>query len=239
MTSITRRPSVAGLSLWQVDLDAPLAHGASAMLSAEERSRASRFVLDRNRRHFVAAHAALRQILAIHTQGHPGNLVFSAGSYGKPSLVHPEGVHFNLSHSQDTALIAVGTVFPVGVDIELVRPLRDALTLAAEHFTEAECEALKSRSGTSRDQAFLTCWTRKEACLKALGFGLQLSTHNFEVGVTPDARMVTLPTPDGPVRVALTPVDTAIGSVGSLAQWLDSPVPARRVERHKDKEFVA
>ncbi len=234
MTAITRRPSVAGLSLWQVDLDAPLAHGACAMLSVEERSRANRFVLERNRRHFIAAHAALRQLLAIHTRGHPGNLLFGQGSFGKPWLVHPPGVHFNLSHSQTTALIAIGTVFPVGVDVELVRPLHDALTLAADYFTQAECDALKRLSGTPRDQAFLTCWTRKEACLKALGFGLQLPPQSFEVGVLADARLVVLPTPTGETRVSLTPVDTAIGSVGSLAQWVDSSSPARRVERHRE-----
>jgi 4'-phosphopantetheinyl transferase len=237
MTSITRRPSAAGLALWQVDLDAPLAHGAAAMLSAEERARANRFVLDRNRQHFIAAHSALRQILASHTRGHPGNLLFSTGSFGKPALVYPEGVHFNLSHSQATALIAVGTLFPLGVDIELIRPLRDALTLAEDHFTQAECDALKARSGESRDQAFLTCWTRKEACLKALGVGLQMPAHTFEVGVIPDVRTVELPTPDGIAHVALTPVDTAIGSIGSLAQWLDSSPSRRRVERHK--EFFA
>lgn len=162
--------------------------------------------------------------------------MFSMGSFGKPALVYPEGVHFNLSHSQATALIGVGTVFPLGVDIELMRPLRDALTLAADHFTEAECDALEARSGISRDQAFLICWTRKEACLKALGVGLQLPTRSFEVGVIPDARTVQVPTPKGIARVALTPVDTTIGSVASLAQWMDSSTH-RHAERRT--EFFA
>lgn len=230
MTRIMRRPSAAGLALWQIDLDAALAPGAAAMLSTEENARASRFVLDRNRRHFIAAHSALRQILASHTHGHPEKLLFSTGSFGKPVLVRPEGVQFNLSHSQSTALVAIGTRFPLGVDIELVRPLRDALTLAEEHFTTAEYDALKSLSGTSRDQAFLTCWTRKEACLKAFGLGLHLPTHSFEVGVTPHVRMVRLSMSGRIAHIALTPVDTAMGSVGSLAQWLNAPLPHRQAE---------
>jgi len=234
MTSITRRPSADGLSVWQIDLDAPLAPGAAVTLSAEENARANNFVLDRNRRYFVAAHAALRQILANHTQGHPASLLFSAGSFGKPLLVRPGGVQFNLSHNQSTALVAIGTLFPLGVDIELVRPLRDALTLAEEHFTAAEYDALKSLSGTSRDQAFLTCWTRKEACLKAFGLGLHLPTDSFEVGVTPDARTVKLPTSGRIAHIALTPVDTAIGSVASLGQWLNAPPSHRQSEPRQE-----
>jgi len=237
MTSIIRRPSETGLALWQVDLDAPLEIDAAVILSSEEHARANRFVLDRNRQHFIATHSALRQILANHTQKHPCDLLFSTGRFGKPALVHPEGVHFNLSHSKATALIAIGTLYPLGVDIELIRPLRDALTLAEDYFTKAECDALKALSGVPRDQAFLTCWTRKEACLKAIGFGLQLPTHSFEVGVIPDTRKVALVTPEGITHIALTPVDTAIGSVGSLAKWLDSSPSRRRVERHK--EFFA
>ena len=222
MTSLTRRPSATDLAIWQIDLDAALTYGIAAVLSTEERSRAGRFVLDRNRRHFVAAHVALRQILAAHTGTDAGNLKFRVGSFGKPTLVHPEGVHFNLSHSQGTALVAVGAGSQLGVDVELIRPLRDALTLAEDHFTEAECKALRALSARARDQAFLTCWTRKEACLKALGVGLQLPARSFEAGVIAEARMVEIPTPHGTAHVALGPVDTEIGSVGSVAQWLDA-----------------
>ena len=222
MTSLTRRPSATDLAIWQIDLDAALTHGTAAVLSTEEQSRAGRFVLDRNRRHFVAAHVALRQILAAHTGTDAGNLKFHVGSFGKPTLVRPEGVHFNLSHSQGTSLVVIGASCQLGVDIELVRPLRDALMLAEDHFTEAECKALRAVSVRARDKAFLTCWTRKEACLKALGVGLQLPARSFEVGVIADARTVDIPTPHGMAHLALGPVDTEIGSVGSVAQWLDA-----------------
>ena len=119
-------------------------------------------------------------------------LEFSLGGFGKPSVVEPAGLRFNLSHSQSLALIAVDDDADVGIDVELLRPMNDAEALAGSYFTPAERQALEALAPEARDRAFLTCWTRKEACLKATGLGLSVDTRSFEVGLSPETRELSI-----------------------------------------------
>ena len=50
------------------------------------------------------------------------------------------------------------------------------------HFTPRERDAVQCETGAARDRAFLRCWTRKEACMKATGLGLSLAPSSFECG---------------------------------------------------------
>ena len=55
--------------------------------------------------------------------------------------------------------------------------------LARRHFTRGEIEQWEQTSGPDRARVFLQGWTRKEACLKALGSGLSLPPGRIEVGL--------------------------------------------------------
>ncbi|MGJ7510632.1 4'-phosphopantetheinyl transferase family protein [Variovorax sp. GT1P44] len=218
--SIVQIPSVAHCQLWRVDLDVVPGPEAAACLSDEEWERAHRFVFARDRHRFIAAHSALRGALSAHT-GIPGAFLdFAHGAFGKPRLVDPVGVRFNLSHSQSVGLIAISMDSEVGVDVELLRHLPDAEALAEAHFTDAERRALKAVSPDERDRAFLRCWTRKEACLKATGMGLSADTRGFEVGLDGDAREVQVAGDGSLVRLALSSFDGGQGVVCAVARIL-------------------
>lgn len=202
-----------------VELDSVTDTLPAQVLSAEERARAEslRFPIDRQR--FVAAHVALRQALCDHTGLSPAALTLATGAFGKPSLAGHPRTQFSMSHSQGLALIAIGGRGPLGADVELLRPMPDAASLATAHFTRREQDALAALPAHERDQAFLTCWTRKEACLKAIGVGLLVSPQSFEVGVTPDCRSVELPVAGRTLVLMLEPAPARPDSVGSLAEW--------------------
>lgn len=220
--SMLHLPSTAhGLLLWRVDLDTAPTPADAACLSDDEWERARRFVFARDRHRFIAAHAALRGLLSMHT-GIPGAMLdFRAGAFGKPALAEPTDVHFNLSHSQAVALIAISDKAEIGVDLELLRPMPDADTLACAHFTDAERLALAALPPERRDRAFLVCWTRKEACLKATGLGLSIDTRSFEVGLDPlQTREVLIPVEDGLARLALASFDGGEGLVCAAARML-------------------
>ncbi|KAF1048056.1 4'-phosphopantetheinyl transferase family protein [Xylophilus sp.] len=202
-----------------VELDGPALRTQAALLSPQERERAGRlrFPVDRDR--FVAAHIALRLALAEQGAQQADALRLADGPLGKPWLPDHPRIHFSLSHSRGVALIAVGHRGPLGVDVEYLRPVPDALAVAERCFTLHENRALRSLPPRRRGRAFLTCWTRKEACLKAIGLGLRLDPSTIEVGLEATLRRIDIPVGGHLLRVVVGPAPARSGSVASLAEW--------------------
>jgi 4'-phosphopantetheinyl transferase len=162
--------------------------GALEILDDEERAKAARFVFDRDRSRFVAAHAYLRLLLGQYTGHAPAALRFTAAMSGKPRLLEPvTDVRFNLSHSSARALIALSVGIEVGVDIEAERPVA-LLDLARCFFAPGEVAVLQALPAPERVSAFFRAWTRKEAFIKARGDGLKFPLHGFEVSLEPDGK---------------------------------------------------
>ena len=211
-------PAPKPCQMWQVHLDHEPDQQGLALLADDEWAHARRFAFERDRRRFLSAHVALRQLLGKHTDLPGASLRFVHGPFGTPELDNgTAGMHFNLSHSGPLALIAVHATAQIGVDIELIRSMPDATELAQSHFTQDECDALARLQGAQRDRAFLNCWTRKEACLKAVGLGLNLDTSCFHVGIEADARTVWLPATVGSQRIALSSFAVGPTAIGALA----------------------
>src|ERR1051325_7471241 len=77
-------------------------------LSADELVRAARWQRQQDRDRFVRGRAWLRRTLAAYLEAAPASLTFELGAHGKPQLPPPHhGLQFNLSHSDDVALLAV------------------------------------------------------------------------------------------------------------------------------------
>src|SRR5215212_2964008 len=98
--------------VWSVRLDVPPEHVQQLVeiLAADERERAAAFRFAHLRRRFVVTHAVVRKLLAHYVSATPSSLNFSYGTFGMPSLVEmPKGMSlsFNVSHSEELALIAV------------------------------------------------------------------------------------------------------------------------------------
>ncbi|SCK42137.1 4'-phosphopantetheinyl transferase [Variovorax sp. HW608] len=234
--SITPIPRPGPALLWRVDLDTPPAD--TGCLSQAERERAGRFVFARDRERFVAAHVALRQLLSSHTGIAASELEFVQGEAGKPSLIRPAGLQFNLSHSKSVALIAIGTAgAEIGVDVEVLRSMPDADAMAASYFTEAEQRALAALPPARRERAFLACWTRKEACLKAIGLGLGVDTRSFEAGVDERDREVRIPVCGDTADLSVSTFDGGEGVVCAIARRLRAGTRASRPTH--ESEFCA
>ena len=113
------------------------------VLDEEERHRAERFVFERDRRRFIAAHSAMRVILGHHLGIAPEDGPIRHGARGKPHVSDPpRDVRFNLSHSGERALLAVTLGREVGVDIEETRTMSDMVSVAERVFSPAERERL-------------------------------------------------------------------------------------------------
>ena len=114
-----------------------------------------------------------------------GALDFVFGPQGKPSLAPPlSGIAFNLTHSEEIAVVAIAATDRIGVDIERLREVADAAAIARLFFSTIEQSMLSAVAPAERSRAFVTCWTRKEAFVKALGYGLSVDLASFAVNLS-------------------------------------------------------
>lgn len=172
------------IDIWRIQLDAPAAREViERLLSPDEHERMKQFVFDRHRRAFALTRAALRLVLAERLGISAADICFEYGEFGKPRVAGSAGPHFSVSHSGELALIAVCEGSPIGVDIERLRPIPEALEIAERFFAPPEWRQLRDASDAERSRAFLTLWTRKEAALKALGWGLSIEGVRIDASV--------------------------------------------------------
>jgi 4'-phosphopantetheinyl transferase len=177
--------------IWSVALEVGAEQLAELerLLSADERERADRFHFAEHRRRYIVARSHLRLLLGRYVSCAPQALEFSYGAHGKPSLLTPSSdICFNLSHSHELALYAIGSGRALGVDIERVRDNLAAMDLAERFFAADEVEALKKLPTEYRRRSFFDCWTRKEAYLKARGDGISIELDTFSVSLEPGKR---------------------------------------------------
>jgi 4'-phosphopantetheinyl transferase len=189
VTRDTQSASIA-VEVWHADLDAAVAalHELAATLSDDEHARAARFVFERDRRRFVASRGLLRHILGRRLGMEPSSVRLEYGERGKPMLAAGQGdgrLRFNVAHSQGHGLFALAAGPALGADIEVLRPLPDAMAIAERFFSPDERAALLARPAAERNAAFFLCWTRKEAYIKGLGTGLTHPLDRFSVSLEP------------------------------------------------------
>lgn len=201
----------AAVHVWSIEADVPdreldsLRH----LLSAQEAARAARFSFDKDRRLFIAAHGALRSILAGYLRTGPDNLAFAEGVNGKPYLTAPvAGLRFNLSHSRRRALLALSFGGEVGVDIEYVKPEFQFSDIAERFFTAQEAAALRALPADLQRQGFYQCWTAKEAFLKAKGTGLSGQLDEVEIILAAPDRVEIRAAVPGWTLNALAPLES-------------------------------
>ena len=141
----------------------------------------------------MQAHLSLRQILHRYTAVPPDALRFGCGEHGKPFLENDGDafpVSFNLSHSGELAVVAVGQISEIGVDVEQIRPMPDWEAIAMGVFHPAEIEWVRA-AGDRRTEAFFHVWTAKEAYIKVSGSGLAHPLDSFAVvGMAPQREYV-------------------------------------------------
>lgn len=181
-------PARSEVALWRWSLLASPGRQAALwdILSQDERARAEKFHFPRDRRRYVVGRGTLRIRLAGYLGCPAATVALSYGEFGKPVLQDPDWqarLSFNLSHSDDLAVLAVAGGAPVGVDIERIRPIDGDIAL--HNFTAAELALLDALPRDAYAAGVLACWTRREAYVKALGAGLSHPPDSFAVSVHP------------------------------------------------------
>ncbi len=162
-------------------------------LSEDEQIRANRFHFKQHRLEYVDGRGKLRHLLSQYLGMPAQKIVFEYGKQDKPFLPHSK-LKFNISHSHGLALFAFALDMEIGVDLEKIDPKIDIIQLCQQFFSPQETQTILQLSPAEQIHAFFTCWTRKEAFIKAKGQGLSLPLDQFAVSILPEAPVQLLAT---------------------------------------------
>lgn len=201
---------------------------ARQLLSSDENERANRFKFPIHRNRFTRARAFLRLTLAHIIGTDPNELRFGYESRGKPFLVDYRETGFNLSHSEDFAVVAVSrSIGSLGLDIEDVSREVGFEAICDHYFSESESAWILASSlePEAKKQRFFEVWTAKEARMKLFGDGMALDPRSIEVELVDEPVGFIQPKP---TDFELTTfqyanvVGALVSESGFELEWLDS-----------------
>jgi 4'-phosphopantetheinyl transferase len=225
--------SFGEVTVWTVALDrwsAP-AHGES--LSADERARAALIRLPARRDEFIAAHAALRAILASYQDVPPESLLFETTcrwcgdpQHGKPRLQDSGGLNFNLTRAGSLALVAVAHEAEVGVDAEPLDRAVDWRAIARRALSHDERAQVEATGPELRDSLASRLWCRKEAVAKATGLGLALNPKSWTARPDRHSQWLAASLDEMPEPVLVSDLDTVTEAVAAVAVTGAGDAPA-------------
>jgi 4'-phosphopantetheinyl transferase len=124
----------------------------------------------------------------------------------------------------------------VGVDVESVRPIKNADDLVTRFFSKREDELFQRVVTEQKAAAFFNLWTRKEALLKATGEGITRSLSLVEVSFLPgeSARLLAI---SGDAKAAeawvikeLSPAEGFAGAIAINCETSDARHPTSNIQ---------
>lgn len=163
---------------------------AVGLLDAQERERLRRFQFNDAARFFAYRRAMVRLVLANYLDQPAAMLEFITNENGKPAVAGQQRrVHFSTSQTGECGVVALGFTDPLGVDVEVGRPIGVA-AFANSILSPSERIVHQALVPEEQQSSIFTSWTAKEAVIKGLGAGLEMS---LLPRISVDATAVTEP----------------------------------------------
>ena len=215
-------PAVA---LWLCPLDCSSgdARVLARWLSPAEIERADRFGTPALRARWIAGRAALRRLLGARLGIEPAAVALRRGRRGRPELAEEYALDFNVSHTDDVALIGIATGLDsggrIGVDIEREDRSVNADGLARKFMSERERAGMALLDDAARRRRFLQLWTCKEAMSKATGDALTAPFRDIDVAVDDGPRLIAGPSPYLAGRWRLISASVPTELIATVALW--------------------
>ncbi len=175
------------LTIYFIDPNSFSLEESSNYLASDEIDRSKNFYFEADAQRWTAYRGALRKIISniLLCTAEDVSLIYS--DYGKPTLAPPyDWLHFNISHTDELAILALSCEGPVGIDIESKKRASSLLDCAISICHTSELVSLPNQTNL-RSLHLLRLWTRKEAYLKAIGKGLSLAPDTFAIPIRQEA----------------------------------------------------
>lgn len=139
------------------------------LLSISEKERANRYHFEKDRNRFIICRVFLKNLLAEELGVDVLNIEIGYLPNKKPFLPSHPTLYFNLSHSNEMALVAISSR-KVGVDLEKMENANNYFGIIPTIFSSNEIVLFNKSDDKNRK--FFESWTRKEAIVKTIGSGI-------------------------------------------------------------------
>jgi len=147
-------------------------------ISEDQRLRMGKFRFESDKKRMLYGSVMSRYFVGEKMEK-PGETVeFELNSFGKPYVKETPLIQFNVSHSGEWVVCAVGD-HEIGVDIEQIKPIDTKI--AQKFFTQTEYQTITFTQEEARLKAFYRLWTMKESYIKYIGQGLSIQLDSFEI----------------------------------------------------------
>jgi 4'-phosphopantetheinyl transferase len=165
------------------------------LLSLEEQQKLDKIRLAEDKNRFIVARAGLRKLLSYYLNVEHTKITIQYHPNGKPFVENNLGIHFNIAHTENLVILAFSIKNEIGVDVESLQRTFDTNKLSSFLFSEREYVQFQKLPRDVQKEAFVNCWTRKEAFLKAIGSGLTIPPQTIAVSFIPgeDAKILQYP----------------------------------------------
>lgn len=150
------------------------------VLLKNEQEKSKRFMNKFSKSNYILGKILTRILLTKYDQTKlPSEWIFERNEYNKPLLIN-SFIHVNISHSNQYIAVLFSR-FPCGVDIE-----DSSVELGYPVFNRVQrflhpYEYKMINESENQKSSFLSIWTRKEAYVKALGYGMYKDFNTFSV----------------------------------------------------------
>jgi hypothetical protein len=202
-------------------LEAELTLGGSVLQSPDVRKLGKTLVLACDMSDKVLAFGPVENFLSCTSKAELNEDIVLVWGVLRRTDASTNRIRFNLSQSNERAVIAVSKNREVGVDLEKIRPDRDVIALAARFFVPPKRTAIMNAGSSTKQQwTFARIWVAKEAVLKPRGSGLTFPLDRCCIELSGDGTACRLIDPDHPPDTAPSTIQflpLEEGWVGAIA----------------------
>lgn len=147
-------------------------------ITQEKSQRLSKFKITDDKKRGVIGELLVRYLICDNLKIKNNEIKFTYNKYGKPFLKDYIGLEYNISHSNQLVVCAIGD-YAVGTDIEYIKNVE--LGAANYLFEKHEYEVFNNLPEHKKLDYFYSMWTLKESFIKAKGLGLSIPMNSFSI----------------------------------------------------------
>jgi 4'-phosphopantetheinyl transferase len=137
-----------------------------------------RYTKINDRKRGLISELLVRYLISIKSNIKSNQIILDKGKYGKPFVKNISGIEYNVSHSGQFVVCAIGN-HPVGIDVEQI--LNFDLSICNKIFETKEYEVFQQINNFEKLEYFYRMWSLKESFIKAKGCGLYMKLNSVRI----------------------------------------------------------